>query len=83
MTDELKRLSRGRGRKARYAGLALELASKFRVLPSGSASVDDEVVSSALDRSAVVATADGSLARNLRALKVTVIGLRSGRAGLL
>jgi len=78
--DELKQLSSDRGKKARLAMLALELASDFSVEPCGGANVDDEVASAALNYGAIVATMDRELARTLKTLGVTVVCLRFGRS---
>ena len=80
---ELERLSSGRGKKARLAGLALELSKEFSLEPSGEAGVDDEIASAALTSKAAVATTDGDLAETLRALGVIVVGLKSGRVAIL
>jgi rRNA-processing protein FCF1 len=77
--NELKQLSSGRGKKARLAVLALELAGDFSVEPCGRASVDDEVASAALNYNAIVATMDNELASTLKTLGVRVVCLRFGR----
>ncbi len=79
---ELAALSSGRGRRARYARVGLELSKGFRTEPCGSASVDDEVASAGRS-AAAVATVDRGMAGALRASGVQVIGLRSGRVALL
>ncbi|HME18193.1 MAG TPA: hypothetical protein VKF15_00455 [Nitrososphaerales archaeon] len=80
--DELLALSNGRGRKARLAGLALQLAAGFSPGPCGQAGVDDEVASAAIGGGAAVATVDRALTATLRAMHVDVVGLRSGRVML-
>lgn len=70
--------SSGSGR-ARAARLSLEIASRFRDVASGGASVDSEIVSAALSLPAAVATNDRELAKTLQAAHVRVITLRSGR----
>lgn len=80
---ELEALSRGRGRRARYASLARNLAKEFRVDKCGQASVDDEIVSYAKSNTAVVATVDRGLIRTLRSLGMTGVTLRRGRVALV
>ena len=79
---ELENLSAKKGRRARNARVALEIAKNFSRKGCGGAEVDDEIVSSALHRNAVVATADRSLARTLEGLHLQTAGLRSGRVSL-
>ncbi len=79
---ELDKLASGQGRKARAARVSLDLASKFSSLPCGGSKVDDEIMSAALSSKALVATADGGLARSLRAAHVRVISLRGGRVSV-
>jgi rRNA-processing protein FCF1 len=81
--DELRRISEGKNKKSKSAALALQLAKGFAVEPSGSGRVDDEIVSSALAKRAVVAALDRELIRTLRARRVRVVGLKQGRAALL
>ena len=80
---ELERISSGQGRRARYASLALTLASEFQVEECGGVGVDEEIVSKALTLTAAAATADRELLRSLRSSGVRVIGLRGGRVALL
>jgi rRNA-processing protein FCF1 len=80
--EELEKLAVGRGRKSRWARLSLDLASNFRPLRCGKASVDDEIISSALATGAVIATTDATLARAARADHLHVISLRKGRVSL-
>ena len=80
--DELAELSKGQERRAKLARVALQLASGFSHESSGSAAVDDELVSAALESGAAVATVDNELAATLRAVHVEVVGLRSGRVAL-
>jgi rRNA-processing protein FCF1 len=80
--EELVTLSKGRGKKARLAGLALQLAAGFSPGPCGRADVDDEVASAAIGGGAAVATVDRVLTATLRAMHVDVVGLRSGRVML-
>jgi rRNA-processing protein FCF1 len=80
---ELQKISSGRGRKARLASLALELAREFSAGPCGRFGVDDEIASTALATGAIVATVDGELMRVMRTLGVRVVSLRSGRVALL
>ena len=79
---ELEKLAEGQGRRSRAARVSLELASRFKSAPCGSAQVDDELVSAALSGGGVVATVDEDLIRSLKAAKVRVISLRSGRVML-
>jgi len=78
--DELSKLASGRGKRARVARVAVELASNFATIPCGKAAVDDEIVSAALTTGAVVATTDANLALSLKAVHLKVVSLRSGRA---
>ncbi len=79
---EMKRLASGEGKKARSARVALELAKGFRRQPCGGTNPDDEMVSAAGSGGAAVATTDNGLTRTLRARRVKVVGLRSGRVAL-
>ena len=79
---ELERLGSRHGKKASRARVALELAKEFQRARCGGGGVDDEIVSNALDRRAVVATTDAALAKALRALHVQTVGLRSGRVAI-
>lgn len=76
---ELEKLASGQGRRSRAARASLELASGFKVYPCGKAQADDEIVSAALTQKAAVATVDADLAASLRAARIRVITLRSGR----
>lgn len=80
---ELETLASGPGRKSRTARVSLDLASKFMAIPCGGAHVDDEIVSAAVSRGAVVATVDADLVRVLRTAHVMVISLKSGRVALV
>jgi rRNA-processing protein FCF1 len=80
--DELESLSRRGGKRARYASLARELAEGFAVGRCGKADTDDEIVSYAKTVSAAVATVDGELLSTLRAVGVTGLTLRGGRASI-
>lgn len=80
--EELEGLASSQGRRSRSARAALELAARFAVAPCGSASVDDEIVSSALAAKALVATVDAGLLRSLRSSHVKVVTLRKGRVYL-
>ncbi|MDA4120899.1 MAG: hypothetical protein OK404_00650 [Thaumarchaeota archaeon] len=79
---ELQRLASRQGKRGRSARVALELAKEFQRVGCGSAGVDDEIVSAALDRNAVVATTDGTLAKTLRRLHVQTVMLSSRRVTL-
>lgn len=79
---ELEKLAAGQGRKARAARVSLDLAAKFSRIPCGGALVDDEVVSAALSRGAMVATVDSDLAQSLLAAHVKVVSLKTGRVAL-
>ena len=79
---ELENLAAQKGRRARTARVALEITKNFDRAGCGEAEVDDEIISSALHRKAVVATADRSLARTLEGLHLQTAGLRSGRVNL-
>ncbi|MDG7010631.1 MAG: hypothetical protein JRN57_00790 [Nitrososphaerota archaeon] len=80
--DELRAIASGRGRKARTARVALELAAGFAGGSCGGASVDDEIMSQALSDGALVATIDSGLLRSLRAAHVKAVTLRRGRVAL-
>lgn len=77
--QEMQRLSKGSGKRARLASLALNLSSGFKVLECGGSDVDSEIISAALSLKAWVATVDADLAVTLRARGAKVMGLRSGR----
>ena len=79
---ELERMAAAQGKKSRTARVSLDLASGFARVPCGKAAVDDEIASAALSNRALVATADGELARSLEAVHVRVIRLKAGRAAL-
>jgi rRNA-processing protein FCF1 len=81
--DELKRLSSGKGRRARWAALALDLAAGFENRPTGAGDVDSEIISFAAGHEAAVATIDRNLVAALKARGVVVLGLRRGRAAVL
>jgi rRNA-processing protein FCF1 len=81
--EELKKIAQRQVKKSRTAALALELAKDFATEKSGSGKVDDEIVSHAIDTRCAVATVDRELIRTLRARKVRIIGLRSGRVAEL
>jgi rRNA-processing protein FCF1 len=80
--EELANLASGRGKKARAARVALELASKFATVHCGKGAVDDEIVSAALTQGAVVATTDAGLVHSLKTASLRVVSLRSGRVSL-
>jgi rRNA-processing protein FCF1 len=80
--SELMKIAAGEGRKSRSARVALDLASRFGTFPCGKGTVDDEIVSAALTRKALVATVDAELARALKGSRVRVVSLRSGRVAL-
>lgn len=77
--DELSRLALGRGKQAREARVALELAANFATISCGKAAVDDEIVSAALTRGAAIATTDSDLAHTAKAAHLRVVFLKSGR----
>lgn len=79
VSDELKTIAAGEGKRARSSRVALELAGEFVNRKCGGGSPDDEIVSAALEMRAAVATTDGALAGTLRKLHVKVIELRLGR----
>lgn len=81
--SELKRISTGGGRRARYADLAMKLAEGFRLERCGGASVDDEVVSFAGSSGAVVATVDRDMIGRLASLRIRGVTLRGGRVALV
>lgn len=81
--DELRKMAAGQGRKARDARVSLDLAYGFGRLPCGRGRVDDEIVSSAIEGGALVATVDAGLIRALRSAHVGVVSLRGGRVALL
>ncbi len=81
--EELQKIAQKQLKKSRTAALALEFTKEFAVEKSGSGKVDDEIVSYALAKHCAVATVDRELVRTLRARKVRVLGLRSGRVAEL
>ncbi|MBI3859905.1 MAG: hypothetical protein HY296_06700 [Thaumarchaeota archaeon] len=82
VVKELRVLSSGPGRRARIAKVALQISEGFIVIPNGEAAVDDEVVSAAIGRKAIVATSDSDMAASLLKAKLKVVGLSSGRVRL-
>lgn len=80
---ELKRISGKQLKRSKTASLALELAKDFAIEGSGKGKVDDEIASYALARRCAVATVDMELIRTLKARRLKVLGLRSGRVALL
>jgi len=81
---ELERLAAGRGRGARFASLAKQLADSgaLKVENTGGERADDELISRALDDGALVATVDSALIEQLKASRVGVVRLRGGRVEL-
>jgi rRNA-processing protein FCF1 len=77
--EELTKLASTRGRRARLARVAIELASKFSTIACGRTEVDDEIMSAALTRGTIVATTDENLANSLKSAHLKVVSLRSGR----
>ncbi len=77
--SELERLASGSGRRSKLAALAIQISRDFVTLPCKGRRVDEEIASKAQEENAAVATVDGELAASLRALRVPVVGLRSGR----
>ncbi len=77
--EELARMAQKKNKRGRYAALAYDLAGSFTAEACGKGEPDDELVSYATSRKARVATIDGELIRRLRALRIGVITLRSGR----
>jgi len=77
--EELQRISRTKGGKAKRAAVALQIAKGFARRPNGRGAVDDELVSAALTLGAPVATVDGGLLKALRASGASVVTLRRGR----
>ena len=78
---ELAMVSKGRGKRSRFAALALELSSNFTTAKTRSSNgkPDDELISYAKEKRAMVATIYGKLIERLAALRVPVITLRQGR----
>ena len=79
---ELGELASGQSKRARMARVSLDLAAKFSRVPCGGARVDDEIVSAALSRGAMVATVDGDLLRSLEGAHVKAVTLKGGRVAL-
>lgn len=80
--DELSRLARRNGGASRFASLAKSLVDggQLRIGESvGSGRADDELISSALEDDAIVATLDKELIRQLKASGVKVLSLSRGR----
>jgi rRNA-processing protein FCF1 len=83
--DELVRLSGSKNRASRYASLAKEMVDRGEIglqEPTGHGMADDELISLALDEGALVATLDGELIRQLKAVHVRVVTLSGGRASI-
>ncbi len=80
--DELRSLASGKGRKARTARVALNIAKEFKLAKCGGANVDDEIVSASASLGALVATVDSDLARAAKASHIQVISMRRGRVAL-
>ncbi len=80
--SELEKIAVGQGRKSRTARVSLDLASKFAAFPCGAASADDEIVSAASSKGALIATLDEDLARAAKAAHLTVVSLRKGRVAV-
>ena len=76
---ELRRISKTKGKKAKQASVALQIAKDFAKRSNGKGDVDDELVSAALTLAAPVATVDGGLLKALRASGARVVTLRRGR----
>jgi rRNA-processing protein FCF1 len=83
--DELSRLALGGSRASRYASLAKDMVDRgeleLRKTP-GKGRADDELISLAQDEDGLVATIDQELIRQLKALKVGTVVLRSGRVSV-
>jgi rRNA-processing protein FCF1 len=78
--DELKHISMKRDKTGRFAALALEIAKRFKVLPSDSHDpADDQLISAARESHFMVATSDASMKRRLKAEGLPVIFLKNGR----
>lgn len=79
--QELAKVSKGMGKRSRFAALALELSTNFATAKARSKNgkPDDELISYAKEKRAMVATIDSELMERLAALKVPVITLRRGR----
>lgn len=79
--EELASISKGKGKRSRYAALALELTTNFTLARATSREgrPDDEIISFAKKNRATVATVDGELMERLRALRIPVVTLRRGR----
>ncbi|MBI3022163.1 MAG: hypothetical protein HYY68_00370 [Thaumarchaeota archaeon] len=79
--QELANVSKGGGKRSRFAALALELSSNFTAVKARSKNgkPDDELISYAKEKRAMVATIDGELLERLAALRVPAITLRRGR----
>jgi len=80
--EELQRLAGGKGGRSSTARVALNLSAEFFRLACGGARVDDEIISAALTKGAIVATTDAELARAAKAAHLKVISLRRGRVWL-
>jgi rRNA-processing protein FCF1 len=76
---ELARMAQKRDKRGRYSALAYDLAVTFTGVRCGKEKTDDEIISYATSKKARVATIDGELIGRLRALRIGVITLRSGR----
>jgi rRNA-processing protein FCF1 len=76
---ELLKIASQKGKRSKVATLALRLSREFRIVPCGPGPVDDEIASAAVAGGSLVATVDRELIHTLKALKVGIIRLRSGR----
>jgi len=80
--SELKDLASGEGKRAMTARASLQLASGFVREPCHGAGVDEEIISAALKPKRTVATTDLEVARSLKALRIRVVTLKSGRVSV-
>jgi len=80
--EELQKLASGKGRRARTARVALDLAGGFKAAGCGGAGVDDEVISASASAGAALATVDSDLAKSARGAHLKVVTLRNGRVAI-
>ena len=83
VSEELDRLSSGKGKRAKAARVAIEISKRFKPLKGGPGKADEEIISAALGSAAAVATMDRELIRALTKLRVETVTLRSGRVALV
>jgi rRNA-processing protein FCF1 len=77
--EELERLVRGGGKRARQARAALRYAENLPTQAMAGTAVDDALIAHAKAHGLALATLDGALLRKARGLGITTISARRGR----